>query len=97
MPEFTAEIDIDPSEFVSDCSSREIDELIEALHEDGHLKEYFKEHKIADPNYSIVLEQSKGNLMDLEWSEVIVKLSRNRLLMTTEEEQTIKKIASRLL
>lgn len=97
MPEFTAEIDIDPSEFVSDCSSSEIEELIEALHEDGHLEDYFKEHKIADPNYSIVLEDSKGNLMDLEWSEVIVKLSRNRLLMTAEEEETIKKIASRLL
>lgn len=88
MPEYTAEIDIDPSEFVSDCSSSEIKELIEALHEDGHLEDYFKEHKI---------EQPKENLMDLEWSEVIAKLSRNRLLMTAEEEETIKKIALRLL
>ena len=97
MPEFTAEIDIDPSEFISDCSSSEIDELIETLHEDGHLTEYFKLNEILDPNSYIVIVEPNANLMDIEWSEVMVKLSRNRLMLSNEEEELIKKIANRLV
>jgi len=97
MPEFTAEIDIDPSEFISDCSSSEIDELIEILHEDGHLTEYFKLNEILDPNSYIVIVGPDANLMDIEWSEVMVKLSRNRLMLSNEEEELIKKIANRLV
>ena len=97
MPEFTAEIDIDPSEFISDCSSSEIDELIETLHEDGHLTEYFKLNEILDPNSYIVIVGPDANLMDIEWSEVMVKLSRNRLMLSSEEEELIKKIANRLV
>ena len=97
MPEFTAEIDIDPSEFVSDCSTSEIDELIEILHEDGHLTEYFKLNEILDPNSYIVIVGPDANLMDIEWSEVMVKLSRNRLMLSNEEEELIKKIANRLV
>lgn len=97
MPEFTAEIDIDPSEFVSDCSSSEIDELIEILHEDGHLTEYFKLNEVLDPNSYVVILGPEANLMDIEWSEVIVKLSRNRLMLSSEEEELIKKIANRLV
>ena len=97
MPEFTAEIDIDPSEFISDCSSSEIDELIETLHEDGHLTEYFKLNEILDPNSYIVIVGPDANLMDIEWSEVMVKLSRNRFMLSNEEEELIKKIANRLV
>jgi hypothetical protein len=97
MPEYTAEIDIDPSEFISDCSSSEIDELIETLHEDGHLTEYFKLNEILDPNSYIVIVGPDANLMDIEWSEVMVKLSRNRLMLSNEEEELIKKIANRLV
>lgn len=97
MPEFTAEIDIDPSEFVSDCSTSEIDELIEILHEDGHLTEYFKLNEELDPNSYIVIVGPDANLMDIEWSEVMVKLSRNRLMLSSEEEELIKKIANRLV
>ena len=97
MPEFTAEIDINPSEFVSDCSSSEIDELIETLHEDGLLTEYFKLNEILDPNSYIVIVGPDANLMDIEWSEVMVKLSRNRFMLSNEEEELIKKIANRLV
>ena len=86
MPEFTAEIDIDPSEFISDCSSSEIDELIETLHEDGHLTEYFKLNEILDPNSYIVIVGPDANLMDIEWSEVMVKLSRIDLCYLTKKK-----------
>ena len=45
MPNITAynvdvEVDIDVDDFLSECSSREIKELINALIEDGHLKRH---------------------------------------------------------
>jgi hypothetical protein len=87
MPTFYAEdIDIDPDEFVSSCNSREIEELIDALVEDGH---------ITKPGNHI--PENDKNLMDEEWDEVIGKISgRARLRLTNEEEEIIKKIANRL-
>jgi hypothetical protein len=96
MPDFTAEIDIEPWEYVNNCSSGEIKELIECLHSDGLLKEYFIEHGVIDPD-SVIEIGEKGNILDIEWTETIVKLSKNRLMLTTEEEETIKKIAERLV
>ena len=87
MPTFYAEdIDIDPDEFVSSCNSREIEELIDVLVEDGH---------ITKPGNHI--PENDKNLMDEEWDEVIGKISgRARLRLTNEEEEIIKKIANRL-
>jgi hypothetical protein len=87
MPTFyTEDIDIDPDEFVSSCNSREIEELIDALVEDGH---------ITKPGNHI--PENDKNLMDEEWDEVIGKISgRARLRLTNEEEEIIKKIANRL-
>ena len=87
MPEFYVEdIDIDPSDFVSACSKREIDELIDALAEDGY---------IVKPINNVPLEDK--NLLDEEWDEVMGKLSgRARLRLTNEEEETIRNIANRL-
>jgi hypothetical protein len=87
MPEFYVEdIDIDPSEFIDACSKREIEELIDALTEDGY---------IVKPINSVPLEDK--NLLDEEWDEVIGKLAgRGRLRLTNEEEEIIRKIANRL-
>ena len=37
MPEFDTYVDVDVDEFISACSKREINELIDALIEDGHI------------------------------------------------------------
>lgn len=86
MPTFYAEdIDIDPDEFVSSCSSREIEELIDVLVEDGHIP------KISD------IAPIDKNLLDEEWDGVIGKIAGlGRLRLTNEEEETIRKIANRL-
>ena len=86
MPTFYAEdIDVDPDEFVSSCSSREIEELIDALVEDGYI-----------PKINHAAPADK-NLLDEEWDEVIGKIAGlGRLRLTKEEEEIIKKIASRL-
>ena len=86
MTTFYAEdIDVDPDEFVSSCSSREIEELIDALVEDGYI-----------PKINNIAPDDK-NLMDEDWDEVISKIAGlGRLRLTKEEEEIIKKIASRL-
>ena len=78
-------IDIDPDEFVSSCNSREIEELIDTLVEDGHI-----------PEFSDVALRNK-NLFDEEWDGIIGKIRGfGRLRLTNEEEETIRKIANRL-
>lgn len=77
-------VDIDVEEFVDNCRSREIEELVDYLRTEGHLED----HKNATTESMSVL--------DLEWAEVIDKISgRARLRLTNEEEEIIKKIANR--
>ena len=78
-------VDIDVDEFVDNCDSREIKELVEYLREEGHLDEC--DDDAPDEQMSV---------LDLEWAQVIGKISgRARLQLTNEEEDIIKKIANR--
>lgn len=83
MPEFETYIDIDPSEYIDSCSKTELDELIDLLTEEGHITRNSKK------------SPENKNLMDLEWDEIIEKLSSNRLMLTQEEEDSIRKISKR--
>ena len=85
MPTFyTGDLDIDVEEFVDDCNSWEIKQLLSYLREQGHLN---------DNN----IPAEDMNALDQEWAEVIDKISGNaRLRLTTEEEELIRKIANRL-
>ena len=77
------DIDIDVEDFVNDCNSKEIKELIKYLREKGHL-----DGEMLTDNMSI---------LDKEWAEVISKIGvLGRLQLTNEEEETIRKIANRL-
>lgn len=85
MPTFyTGDLDIEVEEFVDDCNSWEIKQLLSYLREQGHLN---------DNN----IPAEDMNALDQEWAEVIDKISGNaRLRLTTEEEELIRKIANRL-
>jgi len=85
MPTFyTGDLDIDVEEFVDDCNSWEIKQLLSYLREQGHLN---------DNN----IPAEDMNALDQEWAEVIDKISGNaRLRLTIEEEELIRKIANRL-
>lgn len=85
MPDFSTYIDIDPDEYVSSCSNREIKELIDSLIEDGHLPE------VASKD-----EPKKKNVLDLEWDEVCEKIRKNRLRLTSEDENLIKEFSNKL-
>jgi hypothetical protein len=82
MPEYTAEIEISPDEFLSDCSSSEIKEIIEALIEDGHIQ----------PHQVIVDGQDTRNYLDEEWDNICEKIRKSRLVMTQSDEDTIRQI-----
>jgi hypothetical protein len=85
MPDFTTEIDIDPYDYVSECSKREIRELIEVLIEDGHLSQ----------SVLPVVKSKDRNLLDDEWDEVVIKLQSKRLVMSDEDEQMIREISKK--
>ncbi len=82
MPEYTAEIEVSPDEFLSDCSSSEIKEIIEALIEDGHIQ----------PHQVIVDGQDTRNYLDEEWDNICEKIRKSRLVMTQSDEDTIRQI-----
>ena len=81
--EVDVEIDVDVDDFLNDCSSREIKEVIDWLRDNNEL------------SIESVPERSK-NLMDLEWDKAINKLHSNRIQLTPAEEEFIKSIANRL-
>lgn len=86
MPTFYAEdIDIIVDEFLSACSSREKEELIDALIEDGYLKENCK----VDYKYELL------SVPEFFYIDAIDKIKGRWNMLTQEEEEIILKIASR--
>lgn len=81
MPYFSTEIDIEPYKYVSECSKREIVELIKCLVKDGHISR------------SVVT--ANKDLLDKEWDAITDKLNQIRLMLSNEEEELIRKILKR--
>lgn len=75
MPDFTAEIDIDPWEYVRECSRAEIKELIEALKEQQGAR--------------ALIDDDADNLLDVSYKQALDKLYSKRIYLTLEEEQFI--------
>lgn len=89
MPEFTTEIDIDPSEFIDTCSRSERERLIEILVEDGYIQ--------ADQVTLSGEKVRKPNINDERFFESLAKLSKCRHLLTLEEEKYINNLAERFV
>jgi hypothetical protein len=87
MPEFAAEIDIDPDEYVSECSSSEIKQLIKALIEDGHIMPHMV---ITDEDVNL------PNILDKEWDVICEKIRQSRLVIPQSDEDTIREIFKKL-
>lgn len=81
MPDFSTYIDIDPYEYVEECSRRELQELIGILKQ-GDLWEETKTDNM--------------NILDMEWNETIKKLANGRVQLSNEDEDMIRKIANKL-
>jgi hypothetical protein len=83
MADFRTYVDIEPKEFVDNCSDGEIEELVDILIEEGHL------------DGMPVTSDRHHNLLDEEWVKIVGKLMRSRLFLSNEEEMIIKNIANR--
>ena len=91
MPDFTPEdIDIEPSEFVYACNSKEIKELIEALVEDGHIPSH-----VLNSNGDV--KTPKRGAMELEFIEKLEKLREKYYSLSLEDEQTMQEIFKKYL
>lgn len=89
MPDFTPDdIDIEPGEFVYACNSKEINQLIEALIEDGHIQ----------PD-QLTKNGSNGvknpTLQDVTFWDSLDHLKKCRDLLSIQEEDYINNMAQK--
>jgi hypothetical protein len=78
-----AYLEIEVSDFLSSCRAEDIDELIDALIEDGYL------NKNSKQNYQ------SCSPAELDFQTAITKLNGKWNMLTEDEERAIIKIASR--
>lgn len=88
MPEFTAEVDIDPSEFIDSCSVRERKRLVELLIEDGDIS---PDQDTKNGNAGV----RKPNINDQRFWDSLDKLAKCRDLLSIEEENFINNLAEK--
>jgi len=88
MPDFSTSVEIEPWEYVSECSGRDIEDLIESLVEEGHLDRF---------NGKVVPKKGNVSVMDLEWDEIILKIRNSKHLLSNEDESRISEIANKLV
>lgn len=88
MPEFTTEIDIDPSEYVGSCTDRELKRLVEILEEDGYI-EPSQESKSKNNGVR------RPNINDERFWNSLEHLAKCRDLLTSSEEEFINSLAER--
>lgn len=85
MPQFyknvEAEIDLSVDEFIELCSERDIQTFVDTLKATGR---WF----ILNPSYS-------DSIPETEFNDMLIKIYKNRLLLTKEEDEILRKIANR--
>jgi hypothetical protein len=88
MPSFSqyteveVDIDIEVSDFIDECSDREIQRMIKILRKEGYLS----------PDEGM---PGEDNLLDIEYKNALDKLYNRRIYLTLEEEQFIKQLANK--
>lgn len=87
MPEFETYVDVDVDDFLSECSKKEKEELIDALVEDGLVVRVVPK--------GVIHQDRLPSLPELEWQELTNKLSQIRLMISAEDEQTIRNVLSK--
>jgi hypothetical protein len=81
MPEFSTYIDVDASEYVSECSRSEIKELIEELVFHGYINE-------SDS----LVDRENFSLMEQEFHEKLDKLKSKYYSIQLEDEEILKNL-----
>jgi hypothetical protein len=81
MAIFDTDIDISPEDFYYSMSTLEINELIGILMKNGEI--------------SLMNEWQSESMIGDMWSDTLFKLSKNRLLLSSEDEMIIQKISNK--
>ena len=81
------QIDIDIEDVLDDCSSWEIDYVINWLKRNDYIK---NNYVVSDNEYE------SDNIMDIEFKTAIDKIRNKRLNISLEDEALIKQIANKL-
>jgi hypothetical protein len=87
MPEFESYIDIEVDDFLSALSTREKEELVDAMVEDGWVNRIHPKGTNPEDNLPSVTE--------LDWQELVNKLSVVRLRISPEDEETIREVLNK--
>jgi ribosomal protein S8 len=84
MAYFTPDdLNIDVEEFYYEMSSREKEEMYDLLRADGYYSSFKKE------------DEKPASVPEWEFINIMSKITSNRLQLTSEEDEMLKKIASR--
>jgi hypothetical protein len=85
MPQFykdvEAEIDLSVDEFIELCSERDINKFIDTLKSTGR--------------WFILNSSREDSIIETEFNDMLIKIHQNRLRLTNEEDELLKKIANR--
>ena len=84
MPNFDANVDIDVDDFISNCSEREIKELIGVLKGDGHLPNYFPTNE-------------KMSFLEESFVKKMSELSSQYTRISLEDEEVLEKLFKKYL
>ena len=68
MPDFNTSVEIEPWEFVEQCSSSDIEDLIDSLVDGGHLDKF---------NGAVKSVDSHNTILNDEWFELIKQIYNN--------------------
>jgi hypothetical protein len=82
------QVDIDVDDFYDDLSSRDKQELINLLKDDGYLEKNQLVEAIDD--------EFNGSPIDHEWYAMINKINKHRYQLTKEQEQLLIDLAKSL-
>ena len=82
--DYDGDIRIDPDDYVDSCTKFEIAELIQCLVDDGHLP----------PSVSNVGDRTQST-PEWDFERIMTKIASSRLQLTNEEDELLRKIASR--
>lgn len=81
--ETEVDLDISVEDFLDECDSSDIEDIIKRLNKEGYLTSL------------ICLDDDNKSLIQIEMEENLTKILNNRHNLTMEEEEIIKKIASK--
>jgi len=86
------QVDIDVDDFYDDLSSRDKQELINLLKDDGYLEKN-QWVEALDDEYD---DEFNGSPIDHEWYAMINKINKSRYQLTKEQEQLLIDLAKSL-